>query len=512
MTTLQKIMKPLLMAVIATVCLNFTSVAQNMVTNPGFENWDGGKPVDWFGAKTSLAAANVVQYTTSAHTGASACQLIETSSSHKRFTTKPLTVVKGTTYQIKFWVRGQGDIRTGLFDERATGSGYATYSDYISVNSTSWTQYTHEIEADNNCSIAEFIFSVRNTNADKDHIQIDDVEITGGGVVPTELKADFKADKTLAAVGSTIQFTDLSTGDPLVWEWTITGPETLTANVQNPSFKFNKAGSYDVKLVVTNDEESDTEIKADYINIGDFIFYQDWDDKDWKGWTEVSIKGEQKWGWSDKYGIDGSPCVRMSGYDTNSVENEDWLISPEFALNAGNNAVFGFYNARSAHDGPLLEAYFSNNYTGNVEAATWTKLNCVLATNYTYVHSGNISLSSYSGTKCHVAFKYTSTNSASCIWELDNIELKSSSVAIQDIEKQEVKIYPNPTSGKLQVTSYELQIEKMEIFDLLGKSVHLSTSLVHSSTLDISHLSTGVYFLQITLENGTMTTQKVIVK
>lgn len=515
MNTFTKKMMPFLMAIIATVCLNFTSVAQNMVTNPGFEDWTDGKPDGWFGARSNIAADNVKQYTANVHGGASACQLINTTGDNKRLTSKSVSVENGQSYTIKFWMKGHGDCRSGMWDGQGTGGDNYIYdSQVVKINSDVWTQQTFTVTAPATVNNAEFIILVRNTNADKDHLQFDDVEVTGGGSV--SLVADFKADRTTAETGATIQFTDLSTGNPVAWEWTVSGPETKNSTEKNPSFKFTKAGTYDVKLVVSNDEESAETTKADYITIedmGDYIFNQNWNDMTWKGWTEVSIKGDdQKWKMSDKYGIDNSPCVRMSGHDgTNSIENEDWLISPEFTLNAGNKAVLTFQNAKSSHAGPDLEVYFSDNYTDDVEETVWTKLNFSLSTGtYTWTNSGNISLSSYSGTKCRIAFKYTSTNSASCIWELDNITLISPSVSIPNVDKQLFQIFPNPsltgifniiTEGNATVT----------VFTTDGRLFKTQT-MTDKTTLDISTCPKGTYFIKITQENGKTATKKVVVK
>jgi hypothetical protein len=86
------------------------------------------------------------------------------------------------------------------------------------------------------------------------------------------------------------------------------------------------------------------------------------------------------------------------------------------------------------------------------------------------------------------------------------------------IENGELTIYPNPTDGQLQITNYELRIENIEIFDVMGRKVQSFEFKVQSSeflnfkpeTLNISNLPTGIYFLRIQTENGKITTQKII--
>jgi len=66
-----------------------------------------------------------------------------------------------------------------------------------------------------------------------------------------------------------------------------------------------------------------------------------------------------------------------------------------------------------------------------------------------------------------------------------------------------VNIYPNPTDGKLQVTSYGLQVTDIEIFDVFGRNVlRLTSPIPHPISIDISHLSNGVYFIKIVTKQG----------
>jgi hypothetical protein len=58
-----------------------------------------------------------------------------------------------------------------------------------------------------------------------------------------------------------------------------------------------------------------------------------------------------------------------------------------------------------------------------------------------------------------------------------------------------IAIYPNPTSGELQITSNELQVEKIDIFDVCGRKQKVESR--RQNVWDISHLQSGIYFLQI---------------
>lgn len=154
--------------------------AFSQVVDSDFSNWTDGAPDGWSGTKTNLAPASITQADNDGGVGDYAVQLVRTESAHQRFTTQPLTVEAGVSYDITFWARGTGDVRTGLFDDRTEGFGYV-YSGYITLNSSDWTEYTQSIIAEEDTDVAEFIFSIRNTT-DPLHIQIDRVVITTGEI------------------------------------------------------------------------------------------------------------------------------------------------------------------------------------------------------------------------------------------------------------------------------------------------------------------------------------------
>jgi len=71
-------------------------------------------------------------------------------------------------------------------------------------------------------------------------------------------------------------------------------------------------------------------------------------------------------------------------------------------------------------------------------------------------------------------------------------------------------IYPNPTTGELIINNEQLTINNVEVFDIYGKC-HLSrvkclepSVACHASrvTLNISHLSSGFYFVKVSTEAG----------
>ncbi|MCL2168061.1 MAG: C25 family cysteine peptidase [Lentimicrobiaceae bacterium] len=87
-------------------------------------------------------------------------------------------------------------------------------------------------------------------------------------------------------------------------------------------------------------------------------------------------------------------------------------------------------------------------------------------------------------------------------------------LSINDVsEIQNFNIYPNPANNELRVTSYELQITSIEIYDVYGRNVsshHLIASSPHH-LINISHLQSGIYFVKIYSETGDVAVKRLVV-
>jgi PKD repeat protein len=77
--------------------------------------------------------------------------------------------------------------------------------------------------------------------------------------------ADFEADETNISIGQTVNFTDLTAFSPFTWNWEFEGGSPAVSSDINPSVSYNEAGSFDVKLIVSNGTGRDTIIREDYI-------------------------------------------------------------------------------------------------------------------------------------------------------------------------------------------------------------------------------------------------------
>ena len=149
-------------------------------------------------------------------------------------------------------------------------------------------------------------------------------------IIPIPI-ANFEADKTTFFKGESIQFTDLSKNDPTSWFWDFGDGNTSTS--QNPTHTYSSAGTYTVKLTVSNAYGSDTTIKTDYIRESGQTPC-DWnnsrtftDTRDGKTYKQTQI-GDQCW------------MAENLNYDQNSY-GKDWC----YKVRANNCNTYGrLYN------------------------------------------------------------------------------------------------------------------------------------------------------------------------
>ena len=78
---------------------------------------------------------------------------------------------------------------------------------------------------------------------------------------------NFNGNPTSVLIGQSVSFTDLSTGNPTIWDWTFEGGIPSSSTLQNPVITYNTPGTYDVTLVAVNANGSGSETFPDYITV-----------------------------------------------------------------------------------------------------------------------------------------------------------------------------------------------------------------------------------------------------
>jgi len=97
------------------------------------------------------------------------------------------------------------------------------------------------------------------------------------------LQVNISASSNFTIPGEVIQFSDLSKGNPVVWEWSFPEGSPNSSTEKNPVVTYANEGSFDVQLTITNEEgESKTKLFEEFITVGntethwwnDAVFYE----------------------------------------------------------------------------------------------------------------------------------------------------------------------------------------------------------------------------------------------
>ncbi len=86
----------------------------------------------------------------------------------------------------------------------------------------------------------------------------------------------------------------------------------------------------------------------------------------------------------------------------------------------------------------------------------------------------------------------------------------TSSLSVKDVKNNfKVNIYPNPTSKLIQINASQL-INKIDCFDVRGKLICSKNFNDAAVNFDLQKLTKGIYFLEISAQDGSTSRQKIL--
>ena len=135
--------------------------------------------------------------------------------------------------------------------------------------------------------------------------------------------------------------------------------------------------------------------------------------------------------------------------------------------------------------------------------STWTILHTWDSTNTPLAAGSNmpeVDLSSYAST-VHFALYGESTVSGGDIdFFIADFSVGSTSLGVDDIETLQFSFFPNPVNNILTIKA-QASIDSITVYNMLGQTVVTSTPNTNNSTVDMSALQTGAYFVQVSINN-----------
>ena len=100
------------------------------------------------------------------------------------------------------------------------------------------------------------------------------------------------------------------------------------------------------------------------------------------------------------------------------------------------------------------------------------------------------------------------SEAAKSFYQPENDYIKVDVTAVEENATGDIKLYPNPTNGNLNVKVEGLQ--RITIINTVGQVVYDSNANSDNEILDMSRYDAGIYMVRIVTENG-MTTERVSV-
>lgn len=439
------------MFIVALTLAAFSQLQAQVLQTSNFETWSGSHhPAGWVGTKTNIdTTTGIILYTTSAHSPTKAVQLVNATTTHKRFTTTGLSVESGVSYEISFWVRGHGNIRCGATDL----TNYSTYTPYHNINSTTWTQYKDTVVGPGTNAAGEFILSVQSTVADLDHLQVDDVVITKLSIaIPTV--SIYNIQYTTAVPANSPYANDMvSTGG------IVTAVGTGLYFIQSHTGPWNGIQVYDTHPVAIGDSVEITGLVSESFEL-----------------TEI--------GSLSSFAIISSgntlPAPEVGApVLVNSEAFESCYMRLQNVTCTDTNVGFGMWHIFDGNDTTLVDDLLYH----------------YIATPGIHYNIDGICYYSYSEWKI-------------CPRMSTDVSVYS---AVQENNAVEVIMYPNPVINELNLF-VNGSVDAIQVTDMMGNLVSTTKTNGQSSiSIDFSNVSTGNYIVSL-LTNGKVTARQVIVK
>ncbi|SHJ88341.1 T9SS-dependent choice-of-anchor J family protein [Epilithonimonas mollis] len=184
--------------------------------------------------------------------------------------------------------------------------------------------------------------------------------------------------------------------------------------------------------------------------------------------------------------------------------NNDWLISPKIKLGSSDN-VLSFWAK------PINELYGEEKFnvlvsTTDTNTASFTKVNTAVIVTDPIVEYAEytFNLDAYKDKDVYIAIQCVSDDQFALL--VDDFKVVGNVLAVSDVNKKSVSVYPNPTTDYLTINQ---RVNSAEVYDMTGKLV--ASPAVVDSKVDVKSLQNGTYVLKVNTAEGS-TSHKFIKK
>lgn len=226
-------------------------------------------------------------------------------------------------------------------------------------------------------------------------------------------------------------------------------------------------------------------------------------------WTFInngSTDPNEQWGfWSSYFNIAPHSGGVMAGIQfSKNVSHNDYMITPKFKVIAGVSDKLSFYAINQDSSFQESVDVVLSDTTPDAGSFTHAVVSNLKPTEnwaqYTY------DLSAFVGKDVYVAFHSTTFNK----WfiGIDDFEVYGSNLATSQVEKNKLKIYPNPFTDVIKISDIS-SVKSIVITDHSGRKLN---EFLPKETINLASLKPGLYMITIHKKDGTSSTFKQIKK
>lgn len=336
---------------------------------------------------------------------------------------------------------------------------------------------------------------------------------------PCPAVADFTSNGQAICVNNTVLFTNRSLNNCTAYQWYFPGGIPATSTAINPTVTYTAIGSYNVSLVATNINGTDSVTQTNYITVstppvGQPLPYSEGFETSVFPPNGITIDNPDA-------GITwerDTVAVQYAGVGSAKINNlintnygqVDAMILPNLDLTSFTVTPYVSFRWAYAKSDPNysdeLAVQISTDCgvnftqifyrTGSTMTTGATQTTPYIPDSNTVWKLCNVSLGAYA-TSDHAIIKILNVTDGGNNLYIDNINIGNSAVGIADnlTTGGFLNIYPNPVNDYLTILSSE-ELNTIVIYNTIGAVVFQTKSRVRKEQIDISGLPPGVYIIE----------------
>ncbi len=350
--------------------------------------------------------------------------------------------------------------------------------------------------------------------------------------------AAFSSNSTSISVGGSINFTDQSTNAPTSWAWTFAGGTPATSTAQNPTgIVYSAPGIYSVSLTATNATGSNTITQSTYITVNavatagcDTISNFD------LAVMTPSINGSAGWGYisgqndyldvakADAYAVTGSNLTVDGAYIGFGIGSSSgtgqtarvkvWSDAAGLPSTMLGSATIS-YDSISAYAAAGTQMWV--DFTPDVPVTAGTiyvgvEFGYTAGDTLAIIHCADTEIATGTAYELWSDGTWHAYSETPASWGLNVAHLIRpvicTSTGLTENTLGQVSLYPNPTRGELTVVLNKSNNKgnmSFRVLNMVGAQVFNSTLPSNNAgtyKLDLSKLAQGMYFVEITNNEG----------